>query len=117
MLFMNLIDFIFCSKRKKNGIIFALQLFLYGELRDWPDWIQTLVHINHFALVVNSSINIVIYCWRDEKFLDIMLITMRLRDPHGSASFSNGGRGGRRCRVVIEETIRCGPGNVLPSAN
>jgi hypothetical protein len=68
------------------------------------------VHINHFALVVNSSINIVIYCWRDEKFLDIMLVTMKIREPNSAAStLPSGGGRGRRCRVVIEETVRGGP--------
>ena len=46
---------------------------MHGELKHWPNWIETLVHINHFALVVNSSINILIYACKDEKFLNVLL--------------------------------------------
>ena len=46
---------------------------MHGELKYWPNWIETLVHINHFALVVNSSINILIYACKDEKFLNVLL--------------------------------------------
>ena len=54
----------------------CIQFALYGKLQNWPGWIQMLVHVNHFALVVNSSINIFIYCWKDEKFLNVMLETL-----------------------------------------
>ena len=56
----------------------CIQFVMYGKLQNWPDWIQTLVHVNHFALVVNSSINILIYCCKDEKFLNVMLVTLKL---------------------------------------
>ena len=49
------------------------QMAMHGELKHWPNWIETLVHINHFALVVNSSINILIYACKDEKFLNVLL--------------------------------------------
>jgi len=84
---------------------------MYGEVKTWPDWVEALVHINHFALVVNSSINILIYCCKDEKFLHVMLVTLQLRKPSRSFAQSNntrgggGGGGGRRCRVVIEESV------------
>ena len=53
------------------------QMAMYGELKHWPNWIETLVHINHFALVVNSSINILIYACKDEKFLNVLLESAR----------------------------------------
>jgi hypothetical protein len=34
-----------------------------------------LVTVSHFALVVNSSINIVIYTFKDDKFRNVMLYT------------------------------------------
>ena len=46
---------------------------LYGELKHWPNWIETIVKFNHLALVVNSSINILIYACKDEKFLNVLL--------------------------------------------
>jgi hypothetical protein len=52
---------------------------MYGDLKYWPSWVQTLVNINHFALVVNSSINILIYACKDEKFLNVLLITIRYK--------------------------------------
>ena len=29
--------------------------------------------LSHFLLVTNSSVNIVIYCWKDEKFRQVFL--------------------------------------------
>ncbi|CAB4065556.1 unnamed protein product [Lepeophtheirus salmonis] len=59
--------------------IVCFQMALYGKLKDWPNWIKMLVNINHFALVVNSSINILIYCFKDEKFLNVLLQTIGIR--------------------------------------
>lgn len=53
----------------------CIQITLHGKVTSWPSWLENLIHFNHFALVINSSINILIYCWRDKKFLHIMLIT------------------------------------------
>ena len=55
----------------------CIQLAIYGQLKHWPDWIQTLVHVNHFALVVNSSINILIYCCLSSKFREEGLTVLR----------------------------------------
>ena len=81
----------------------CIQLAIHGEIV-FPEWILNLIHFNHFALVINSSINILIYCWRDKKFLHIMLVTCRIRtkDPlpmtaHVRAS------SGRRIRLREEE--------------
>ena len=42
---------------------------LHGEAKEtWPVWCELLTFLSHFLLVFNSSINIVIYCWKDEKF-------------------------------------------------
>lgn len=56
----------------------CVQFAVYGKLEHWPHWIQMLVHVNHFALVVNSSINILIYSCKDEKFRNVMLVTLGL---------------------------------------
>ena len=36
-------------------------MYHYGEIKEWPDWIEGLTRINHVLLAFNSSINIVIY--------------------------------------------------------
>jgi len=41
---------------------------LYGSNADWPTWCDFLTLVSHFLLVFNSSSNIAIYCWKDEKF-------------------------------------------------
>ena len=54
--------FIIChSIRSVVNAFEFLQFYKHGEIKEWPDWVDALVHVNHFALVVNSSINILIY--------------------------------------------------------
>merc|ERR1711963_617288 len=79
MLIFIVVVFIIChSIRSIINTYECIQLATYGQLKHWPDWIQTLVHVNHFALVVNSSINILIYCVKDEKFRNVMWKTLGL---------------------------------------
>ena len=79
MLIFIVVVFIIChSIRSIINTYECIQLAIYGQLKHWPDWIQTLVHVNHFALVVNSSINILIYCVKDEKFRNVMWKTLGL---------------------------------------
>ena len=79
MLIFIVVVFIIChSIRSIINTYECIQLAIHGKLLHWPEWIQTLVHINHFALVVNSSINILIYCAKDEKFRNVMLKTLGL---------------------------------------
>ena len=35
---------------------------------EWPDWCSQLSHVSNILLVLNSSVNIVIYCWKDPSF-------------------------------------------------
>jgi len=103
MLIFIVVVFVIChSIRSIINTFEWVQIAMYGEVKNWPDWIEALVHINHFALVVNSSINILIYCCKDEKFLHIMLVMLHLRQRP-----RDGNRTLRRhCRVVIEECVR-----------
>ena len=74
MLIFIVVVFVIChSIRSIINTYECIQLALHGKLLYWPDWVQTMVLINHFALAVNSSINILIYCSKDEKFLNVML--------------------------------------------
>jgi len=71
--------FVVChSIRSIVNIYETIQYILYGSLSSWPAWIQTLTHVSHFSLVFNSSINILIYSAKDEKFRKVMLTTLGL---------------------------------------
>jgi hypothetical protein len=89
----------------------CIQLAIHGEIV-FPDWIHNLIHFNHFALVINSSINILIYCWRDKKFLHIMLVTCRIK-PKDSLPLTGVTRAssGRRIRIREEENLQTGNGD------
>ena len=79
MLIFIVVVFIIChSIRSVINTYEFIQMYLYGKMKHWPSWIQTLVFLNHFALVVNSSINILIYTVKDEKFRNVMLKTLGL---------------------------------------
>jgi hypothetical protein len=39
----------------------------------WNEWMETVVSFSHLLSTVNSSINFVIYCYKDEKFREILL--------------------------------------------
>ena len=79
MLIFIVVVFIVChSIRSIINTYECVQLTLHGKLENWPGWIEILVHINHFALVVNSSVNFLVYCCKDEKFLNVMLENLGL---------------------------------------
>ena len=42
-------------------IIVLYEMIKYGTIKIWPEWADVLSRINHFMLVFNSSVNIVIY--------------------------------------------------------
>ena len=39
----------------------------------WNECMETLVSFSHLLSTVNSSINFVIYCYKDDKFREILL--------------------------------------------
>lgn len=84
MLISVVVVFIIChSIRSIINTYECIQMAMYGELKHWPGWIQTMVHVNHFALVVNSSINILIYACKDDKFQHVLLVTIGVRSSLG----------------------------------
>ena len=86
----------------------CINLAIHGEII-FPGWILNLIHFNHFGLVINSSINILIYCWRDKKFLNIMLITCRIRSK--DTLLRTRASSGRRTRFRDDENNRNLNGN------
>jgi len=110
--------FILChSIRSIINTYECIQMAVYGELRYWPDWVQFLVHVNHLALVVNSSINILIYSCKDDKFLRVLLVTLRIRPASStsSAGASSHARGRNR-RRNRNNNNNLGPPSYSPEA-
>ena len=73
------------------------RLFIDQSAREWPLWAFLLTRINHLLLVVNSSINFFIYCFRDAKFRDALFsllgIQIRLGTGGSNGSLNQGGSG------------------------
>ena len=64
MLILIVVIFIVChSIRSVVNTYECVQFALYGDSYVWPTWIEYLVQCSHLALVINSSSNILIYCW------------------------------------------------------
>ena len=47
----------------------------------WDAWLNAVVSFSHLLSTVNSSINFVIYCYKDDKFRDIFI--KLLKSPFG----------------------------------
>jgi hypothetical protein len=58
---------------------------------------EILSHCSHFLLVFNSSINILIYCWKDTKFRAHLLASLGLR----SLQVPGGGTRGRQSSLLL----------------
>ena len=54
----------------KTVVLQVSLLLIYGSasLDYWPVWCEVLTFLSHLLLVFNSSVNILIYCWKDQKF-------------------------------------------------
>jgi len=72
-----LISCIFCACHLLRLILNVYEGFLvvlHGEVEsNWPLWCEVLTTFSHLLMVVNSSANIVVYCWKDEKFRGVLL--------------------------------------------
>jgi hypothetical protein len=42
------------------------------EITPWPAWCEVVGIISTILLVFNSSINIIIYCWKDKTFRKLL---------------------------------------------
>ena len=54
--------FLVCHTGEVAVTIYELYDVLDGERGEFPDWASTLLQINHLLIVMNSSLNFVIYC-------------------------------------------------------
>ena len=41
--------------------------------KDWAVWMDGVVSFSHLLSTVNSSLNFIIYCYKDEKFRHVLL--------------------------------------------
>ncbi|XP_059078481.1 FMRFamide receptor-like [Tigriopus californicus] len=65
--------FIVCHTPKIVCSIYELCKVWFDNHHNWSDWTQHLISLNHLMLAVNSSINFLIYSWKDSKFRTAML--------------------------------------------
>ena len=56
--------FILCHSIKWIPNIYEVVRLSFKDKRDWPPWIESLTHIAHFAMSVNSSVNFYVYCFK-----------------------------------------------------
>ena len=45
--------------------------------RAWADWMDIVVSVSHLLATVNSSLNFVIYCYKDEKFRNSLMMMLK----------------------------------------
>ena len=135
MLILIVVIFIVChSIRSVVNTFECIQFSLYGDNTYWPAWINYLVQVSHLALVFNSSSSILIYCCKDEKFLNVVLSTIGLsrfrrpqvssprgrgRGQNGGGRASSGRRGQDKLMATNEEcktlTTNVSANSVAPS--
>ena len=62
-----------------NCLVQVFHLAYFGDLSaELPDWAASLACTSHLLLVTNSSTNILVYCWKDDKFRLVLVQTLGL---------------------------------------
>lgn len=61
--------FILCHSVKWIPNLFELARLAWDDKREWPPWIESVTHISHFLMVLNSSVNFYIYCGKHKSVL------------------------------------------------
>ena len=68
-----IVFFIFCHTGKFILNFYEVITIISGHKDDeWPMWTFVITRLNHILLVLNSSINFFIYCFRDRKFREAL---------------------------------------------
>ena len=59
----------------ENLLLVSKTLLVSGKdaEKDWAVWMDGVVSFSHLLSTVNSSLNFVIYCYKDEKFRHVLL--------------------------------------------
>ncbi|XP_023336275.1 FMRFamide receptor [Eurytemora carolleeae] len=84
MLVFIVVVFVCCNVvRMVLNLYEVLQALLVGAngplMEEWPDWCNALAMLSTLLLTLNSSTNILIYCWKDKTFRDQLFITLGLK--------------------------------------
>jgi len=59
----------------------VFHLAIYGDIaKNWPKWCSLMSDFSHLLLVLNSSVNIIIYGWKDAKFRELLLKLLNCHD-------------------------------------
>jgi len=71
--------FAFCNVfRIVINLYEVFHLAFYGDIaQNWPKWCSLMSDFSHLLLVLNSSVNIIIYGWKDAKFRELLLKLLR----------------------------------------
>jgi len=65
-------------------------LVFYGNMfAPWPMWCDMLTYFSHFLLVISSSTNFLIYCWKDRKFRRLLLLKLGLQGKNKVIDWEN----------------------------
>lgn len=72
--------FVVCHSGKFALNFFEIsRIFAEEKEKQWPLWAFLLTRVNHFLLVINSSVNFFIYCFRDVRFRHALFSVVGLR--------------------------------------
>lgn len=61
--------FILCHSVKWIPNLYELARLATEDKRAWPAWVESVTHISHFLMTVNSSVNFYVYCVKHYKLL------------------------------------------------
>ena len=72
--------FVCCHSTKLVLNVFeGVQIIRDQNVMYWPQWAENLSYFNHLLLVINSSINILIYTAKDAKFRNTLISIFRCK--------------------------------------
>lgn len=72
--------FVCCHSTKLALNVYeGVQIVHSESLISWPQWAENLSYFNHLLLVINSSINILIYTAKDAKFRNTLISIIRCK--------------------------------------
>ena len=74
---------------------------------------ELLTFLSHFLLVFNSSINIVIYCWKDEKFRKVLFRLLGFRSTPNIGYML----AARTAAIIGDTAMEAGSFNLIQGAN
>ncbi len=82
LFFIIIFFFVVCHSGKFVLNFYEISQVFYDEKdKKWPLWAFLLTRVNHFLLIINSSVNFFIYCFRDAKFRNALISLLALKKP------------------------------------